>query len=92
LERCYDGFFYVHWGILRKMGAGLTLRELADLLDPPVTVQQVEHMIRAVGLEPCGKRRSGRRGRPAALYEAKIVMELHAVLVPFLNGHRAQQT
>lgn len=73
--------------------AGLTMRELADLLDPPVTVEQVFHMVRAVGLEPCGWRRSGRRGRPAALYDAATVMELHSLLIPFvLNGHRAQQT
>jgi hypothetical protein len=65
------------------MGAGLTLGELADLLDPPVTVEQVHHMVRAVGLEPCGYRRSGRPGRPALLYDSATVMSVHAVLVPF---------
>lgn len=73
--------------------AGLTMRELADLLDPPVTVDQVFHMVRAASLEPCGYRRTGRQGRPTALYDARVVMEIHAALVPFmLNGHRARQT
>ncbi len=64
--------------------AGLTMRELADLLDPPVTVEQVFHIVRAVGLEPCGWRRSGRRGRPAALYNAAAVMEAHSLLTPLM--------
>lgn len=62
---------------------GLTLNELADLLDPPVTAQQVSHLVRYIGLRPCGYRHSGRQGRPAALYEARIIMEAHSVLVPF---------
>lgn len=62
---------------------GLTLDELADLLDPPVTVEQVWHMVCVIRLQPCGHRRSGRPGRPRAEYDARVVMELHAVLVPF---------
>lgn len=64
--------------------AGLTVAELADLLDPPVTAEQVYHMVAAIGLKPCGRRRSGRRGRPRALYDAKKIMEVHAALVPLM--------
>jgi hypothetical protein len=60
------------------------MRELADLLDPPVTVEQVFHLVRYIGLEPCGWRRSGRRGRPTALYDARVVMEAHTLLVPVM--------
>ena len=70
--------------------AGLTMRELADLLDPPVTVEQVRHLVRYIKLEPCGWRRSGRRGKPAALYDARTVMEAHAVLVPFTQRAQAR--
>lgn len=64
------------------------MRELANLLDPPVTVEQVNHLIQYIGLEPCGRRRSGRRGRPTACYDAKIVMEAHTALVPFTQRAR----
>jgi hypothetical protein len=73
--------------------AGLTVRELAALLDPPVTVEQVSHLIQYIGMRPCGWRRTGRRGRPTAEYDAATVMEVHTLLVPYtLNGHRDQQT
>jgi hypothetical protein len=61
------------------------MRELADLLDPPVTIEQVCHLVRYIKLEPCGWRRSGRRGRPTALYDAATVMEAHTALVPFVS-------
>lgn len=67
-----------------EMTYGLTVKELADLLDPPLTPQQVIHMICLLGLKPCGYRRSGQRGRPAALYEAKKIMAVHAVIVPYI--------
>src|SRR6266496_6853003 len=73
------------------MGAvSLTVRELADLLDPPVTVEQVSHLIQYLKLEPCGWRRSGRRGRPAALYEARVIMEAHALLIPLMMREHSQ--
>ena len=64
---------------------GLTLNELADLLDPPVTIDQVHHMVRLIKLEPCGWRHSGRPARPTALYDAATIMELHSVLIPFMH-------
>lgn len=66
------------------MAAGLTVKELADLLDPPLTAQQLTHLIYLLDLKPCGYRRSGQRGRPAALYEARKIMAVHAALVPYI--------
>ena len=71
------------------MGAGLTVKELADLLDPPVTQDQIMHLICYIGLEPCGRRRSGRRGRPAALYDSATVMGAHSALVPYTSQRKA---
>lgn len=68
---------------------GLTVSELAELLDPPVTPVQVWHLVCYTGLKPCGYRRSGQRGRPAALYDARVVLEMHAALVPYTQ-HAAQ--
>lgn len=65
------------------MGAGLTLTELAELLDPPVTARQVYHLVRALGLKPVGYRKTGQPGRPAPCYEAKAVMQAHAALGRF---------
>ena len=68
---------------------GLTVKELADLLDPPLTAEQIWHLVCLAGLQPCGYRRSGKRGRPAALYDARMIMQIHAVLVPYTQ-HAAQ--
>ena len=65
------------------MSAGLTLTELAELLDPPVTARQLYHLVRAIGLAPCGYRRTGQPGRPAPTYDARAVMELHSALGPW---------
>ena len=67
------------------MSAGLTVHELADLLDPPVTTRQVKCIVAIIGLKPCGYRHTGHPGRPAALYEARVIMEVHAVLMPWLR-------
>jgi hypothetical protein len=72
---------------------GLTVKELSELLDPPVTPEQVWHLVCYTRLKPCGYRRSGQRGRPAALYDARMVMELHTafadLMVPYTQ-HAAQ--
>jgi hypothetical protein len=70
------------------MGAGLTVKELADLLDPPVTAEQVWHLVCYTRLKPCGYRRTGQRGRPTAVYDARIVMKAHALLAPLVAENR----
>ena len=65
---------------LRSM-ASLTLKELTELLDPPMTVDQVKGLIAAIRLRPCGRRINGQRGRPISEYDASIVMAAHADMV-----------
>lgn len=62
----------------------LTLAEAAQVLDPPMTEQQLREIVRALRWEPEGYRHTGRAGRPAPRYDAAKIMKLHAVLVPFL--------
>jgi hypothetical protein len=62
----------------------LTLSEAAAVLDPPMTERQLRAIVSALGWQPCGTRRDGRSGRPAAQYDAAEVMRLHAALAPWL--------
>ena len=62
------------------MGA-LTVGELVDLLDPPLTVMQVKCLITLMNLPPCGRRLNGSPGRPVDLYDAKKIMAAHADMV-----------
>jgi hypothetical protein len=61
--------------------ASLTVEELADLLDPPMTVTQVKALIVLIRLRPCGRRLNGNRGRPVAEYDAGIIMAAHADMI-----------
>ena len=62
--------------------AGLTIAELASLLDPPVTLDQVKYLVRVLKLEQTGVRKTKQPGRPAPTYNAKIVMQEHEALSP----------
>jgi hypothetical protein len=61
-----------------------TLAEAAAILDPPISERQLRAIVAALRLEPCGQRRDGRSGRPAARYPAAELMRLHAALAPWL--------
>jgi 2-keto-3-deoxy-L-rhamnonate aldolase RhmA len=61
-----------------------TVEDAAALLDPPMTVEQVRALIRAAAIPPAGQRRTGRRGRPAEVYDAATLLRAHAALAPFL--------
>jgi len=63
----------------------LTLAELAQVLDPPLTEHQLRQLVTLTGLKPSGKRRTGRAGRPQPTYEVTELLKLHAVLAPFLG-------
>jgi len=66
-------------------GAAFTLEEAAAWLDPPVTVRQLTAMVGALpGLKPVGRRSRGGPGRPALLYSADDLIELHAAIVRWL--------
>jgi hypothetical protein len=67
----------------------LTLAEAAQVLDPPMTEQQLRLMVRVLGWQPCGERANGhpgRSGRQKATYDAAEILRLHAALVPFLRS------
>jgi hypothetical protein len=63
----------------------LTLAEASQVLDPPMTEQQLRAIVTALGWKPAGNRHTGRRGRPWPVYEATEILQLHAALVPFLH-------
>jgi 2-keto-3-deoxy-L-rhamnonate aldolase RhmA len=65
----------------------LTLAEAAQVLDPPMTEQQLRAIVRALRWEPEGYRHTGRAGRPGARYDAGKILKLHAALVPFLGNN-----
>lgn len=64
-----------------------TLDEAAALLDPPMTAEQLRHLVQAAGLQPAGTRRTGRRGRPAPTYDSAALLRAHAAIAPLLAGH-----
>ena len=65
----------------------LTLAEAAQVLDPPMTEQQLRAIVRALGWQAEGRRHTGRAGRPALRYDAGRILKLHAALVPFLGNN-----
>jgi hypothetical protein len=67
-----------------------TLEEAAQLLDPPMSVEQLRHLVQAAGLQPAGARRTGRRGRPAPTYSSTALLRAHAAIAPLLV--RAENT
>jgi hypothetical protein len=63
----------------------LTLAEAAQVLDPPMTEQQLRKIVTALGWKPDGWRHRTGRGHPFPVYQAQDLMRLHAALVPFLH-------
>ncbi len=62
-----------------------TLAEASEILDPPMTRQQLKAIVEALGWQPCGKRYTGHAGRPLVTYDAERIMRLHGALIPFLD-------
>jgi hypothetical protein len=62
-----------------------TLAEVCEILDPPVTERQLRRIVNALGWQPDGTRRDGRRGRPHSTYRVERILKLHAALMPFLR-------
>jgi len=63
-----------------------TLAEAATVLNPPLSEHQLRMIVRALGWQPCGKRYTGKGGHPFGTYDAARLMELHAALLPFMDG------
>ena len=68
-----------------RVDADLTLAEAATLLHPPMTERQLRMIIRALGWQPAGIRRSDRPGRRTRTYQAAEIMRLHQALTPWLK-------
>lgn len=62
-----------------------TLAEAALLL-PPLTEPQLRQLVRALGWQPAGRRRTGQAGRPAPVYPAADLFQLHAALLPLVRA------
>lgn len=55
-----------------------TIRELSEALEPAMTRNQVATLIVIAGIEPLGKRYTGRPGHPPAVYDSAAVLDAHA--------------
>ena len=62
-----------------------TLAEAAQILDPPMTEQQLRAIVHALGWQPDSQRYTGRAGRPTACYDATRLWQLHAAVAPFIG-------
>jgi hypothetical protein len=60
------------------MEVTLTLRELASILDPPMTARQFAALAVIAGIHPSGHRRNGQPGHPPRLYDSAAMMRAHA--------------
>jgi len=56
----------------------ITLDEAAGLLDPPVTRHQARALAAIAGIEPCGYRRTGRRGHPPLEFDTEAIQRAQA--------------
>lgn len=63
----------------------MTLPELATVLDPPMTEDQLRSVVLLLGIKAAGTRQTGTRGRPRPAYDVREIMQVHAVLAPFLT-------
>lgn len=61
-----------------------TLAEAALLL-PPLTEPQLRQLVRALGWQPAGQKRTGRRGHPAPTYDAAALFRLHGAVLPLIH-------
>lgn len=60
---------------------GWTVDDAAVLLYPVLTAAEVRAMIELFGIDPAGVRRTGRRGRPAPMFDPTKLQEAHAVVM-----------
>jgi len=63
----------------------LTLQEACAVLDPPMSEPQLRIIIRALAIQPTGRRHNGQAGRPIDTFEAAELMRLHGALTPWLK-------
>ena len=61
-----------------------TLAEASEILNPPMTEQQLRLIVTALALSPAGSRHTGKAGRPLPTYDAATILRIHAALLPWL--------
>lgn len=57
-----------------------TIDDAAAQLHPELTAAQVRALIDLFGIEPAGKRYTGRRGKPLPTYDPATIQQAHAVV------------
>jgi hypothetical protein len=67
------------------VSVAFTLAEACEILDPPMTEQQLRLIITALALTPAGNRYTGKAGRPHPTYDAATILRIHAALLPWLE-------
>lgn len=68
------------------VSVAFTLGEAAEVLDPPLSEDQLRRIIRALGWKPAGHRYNGKSGHPPATWDLARIQRLHAALLPFMDG------
>lgn len=69
------------------MSDGWTIQEAAELLDPPMTADEVRALIIAARIQPIGRRRrapGSAGGRPPHIYDPEMLLKAHAAIAPLL--------
>lgn len=66
----------------------LTVAELTEVLQPPVTQVQVTLMVKLGRVPVAGWRKTGKPGHPHPEYDHEEIARLHQALLPWLlTGH-----
>lgn len=68
------------------VSVAFTLAEASQVLDPPLSEQQLRMMVRALGWRPAGKRYTGRGGHPVSTWDMARIQRLHIALLPFMDA------
>jgi hypothetical protein len=59
------------------MDVALTITEIQPILDPVMSASQLRTLLVIAGIGPCGTKRTGAPGHPAAVYPAAEIMRAH---------------
>lgn len=66
---------------MKQSADGWTIEEAAAILHPPIEADELRALVVAARTQPVGQRKTGRRGRPSAVYDTSELMRAHAALV-----------
>jgi hypothetical protein len=69
---------------MTNTAAGWTLADAAEWLNPPITLEQLQLIVRALGIQRTGTRNHQHAGRPVATYDPAELIRLHAAIASWL--------